>query len=450
MKRKAFFIFLLFLVQTALPISAQAFLLEEQEVSSKDGQCRVRYLTEKNVKGWYITANQFNCPNEGWLDGYHDLTIYNAFSQPVERIYGYFSYGYWTGSAFVKAPFLTRFAEDLGVVKATFLLARDDTYDMDYIGQMTARKNKIGDYSAFQVCNPFKLLIVTDQIPAFANRKKQQIIFKNIERHVRSVCPTEEKVLLFVSPVIEPRQNDILFYSEIDLKNHTSKNVWQEEELKKSGYYTKILEAGNFEDLVSLHEDDLDELRTALNKKISLIPFKTTPQKKHSIIFSDEPRQPISPSKFEDKELPKEVIQTSFVEEEEQPVIEEEEPTLKTEETNLNQALFLFPKPQKNYKHRINKTTSLEKEPVAHLQILSKIKKAPVDIVFTAHVDTADETESFTDFPLPLVLKKGELETGWYQIKGKLKAYDSPNGYHGSIEIKEIISCPNRSCSEDK
>ena len=88
--------------------------------------------------------------------------------------------------------------------------------------------------------------------------------------------------------------------------------------------------------------------------------------------------------------------------------------------------------------------------PLAHLSVLSKIKKAPVDISVTAHVDTSADGESYIDFPLPTIIQDEELESGWYQIKGLLNSYEVPDGYHGIIKIKEINPCPNRQCSEEK
>jgi len=452
MRIKAFFIFLLFIFVCSLPHSADAFLLEEQQISSKDGTCKMRYLTEKNAKGWHFVANQLNCPNDGWLDGYHDITIFDAFSQPTEKIYGYFSYGYWTGDAFVDAPFLTRFSEELGVQKATFLLAKDDLNDMDYIGQMVATKNQNGDYGSFHVCDPFRLLIVTEQIPAFANKKRQQLIFKNIEKHVRTICPVADKVMLFVSPVIEPKQEDIVFYSEIDLKNHTSKNTWQEEALKKSGHYSKTIEIANLEDVISPKEKDLDALREALTKKIDLLPFKNVTEKKHSTSFSDtsfsEQKEDLLTNKNDLTETPVPVLKTNhlvafdtFDENIETP---KNDPKNQEKETDL----FSFPLPQKSYHHK--ESIELENHPIAHQCVLSKVKKAPVDVNFIGFVSSNSNKASFITKPLPLIVQGKVLKTGWYKISGSLNANNPPPFYRGTIKATSIQSCKNESCEVDK
>ncbi len=439
-------VFLLFLVMFfcwQMPF-AHAFLLEEQQISSKDGTCRMRYLTEKNVKGWFFTTNHLNCPDDGWLDGYHDITIYDAFSRPTEKVYGYFSHGYWTGDAFVDAPFLTRFSEELGIQKATFLLAKDDLNDMDYIGQMVATKNQNGEYGSFHVCDPFRLLIVTDQIPAFANKKRQQLVYKNIEKHVRSVCPIADKVMLFVSPVIEPKQEDIVFYSEIDLKSHTSKDTWQEEALKKSGHYAKTVEVANLEDIISPNEHDLDNLRKALSKKIDLLPFKNVTEKRHATSFSD--------SLMEKNEI---LIQDDKNEE---PILKtnhaitfdaEDEGEAKNVSVEKKSDLFSFPVPQKSYQHQEKKIKQLE-EPIMHLCVLSKVKKSSVDVYFVGKVVHHTNKESYLDLPLSLVLKGKILKTGWYKISGSLDCNNSPTSYHGVVRAKSIDSCSNEKCEDVK
>lgn len=451
MKVKAFFLFFILFITCSFSYSANAFLLDEQQISSKDGSCRMRYLTEKNVKGWRFAGNQLNCPNDGWLDGYHDITIYDAFSQPTEKIYGYFSYGYWTGDAFVNAPFLTRFAEDLGIQKATFLLAKDDLNEMDYIGQMVATKNQNGDYGSFHVCDPFKLLIVTEQIPAFANKKRQQIIFKNIEKHARTICPAGDKVMLFVSPVIEPKQEDIVFYSEIDLKNHTSKNTWQEDSLKKSGYYSKTIEVANLEDVISPKEKDLDALREALTKKIDLLPFKNVTEKKHSTSFSDvsfvEKKEQ---ALMDDVEHIDPVLKinhpVTFEESDEEITPVKDEFKYQEKETSL----LSFPTPNKNYQHSEKPILKSEEYPIAHQCVLSKVKKAPVDVAFIGFVDSNSNKASYTSKPLPLIIQGKVLKKGWYKITGSLDANDQPPFYRGTVMVKKIQSCKDAQCEVNK
>lgn len=443
MKRKlVFLLFLVILFFGQIPF-AHAFLLEEQQISSKDGSCRMRYLTEKNVKGWYFTSNHLNCPNDGWLDGYHDITIYDAFSQINEKVYGYFSYGYWTGDAFVNAPFLTRFSEELGVQKATFLLAKDDLNDMDYIGQMVAKKNQNGDYGSFHVCNPFRLLIVTEQIPAFANKKRQQMVYRNIEKHVRSVCPMADKIMLFVSPVIEPKQEDIVFYSEIDLKNHTSEDTWQEDALKKSGHYAKTIEIANLDDVVSPNEYDLDNLRKALSKKIDLLPFKNVTEKKHSTSFADSSLNKNN-LLIQDNKSEEQILKTNHA----IAFDEEHEIEIKNISTETKSDLFSFPVPQKSYQYQEKSSSQIENEPIMHLCVLSKIKKSPIDVSFVAHVVKHTNKESYVDLPIPLILKGKILKSGWYKISGSFDANKAPESYYGVVRVKKVYTCSDEKCGE--
>ncbi|MBO7244204.1 MAG: hypothetical protein J6V53_02845 [Alphaproteobacteria bacterium] len=421
MKRK-FFLGLTFFIYTAIGFNhpLHANFVEEKEISTKDGSCSIRYLTDKNIKGWYFDAKDITCSEDGWLDGYHDLTIKNAFSKPVEQLYGYFSYGYWTGSAFVKSPFLTRFTEENGDQKATFLLARDQSYQLDYIGQMIAKQDKMGSYGSFQVCNPFRLLIVTENIPVFADKKKLRSIFKEIEKQVRSICPAEEKVMLFVSPVIEPTQEDIVFYAEMDLKNNTQKVKWQEESLKQSGYYEKTVEAATLSNIVSPNTRDLDVLRKTIAKKIDLIPFKVK-QDPQNVSFETQKK---------DISLEKEITpQTSFIKTATQ---NDDEDLLNQEENSFEEPQFLLPEPNKNYQHQ-NKVNEEDASPVMHLCILSKIKQENVPIQTVVHIQDNTYNESYTNSPLPLKIGGHALKAGWYQVTGSLRANQEDDIYYGTI-----------------
>lgn len=421
MKTKFFFSLLLLLgtFVSFANIGHGAFV-EEKEIPTKDGSCSIRYLTNKNVKGWYVDADEISCTEDGWIDGYHDLTLYNAFSKPIEQIYGYFSYGYWTGTTFVKSPFLTSFTEETGDQKATFLLARDSTYQLDYIGQMIAKKDSMDSYGSFQVCNPFRLLVVTENIPVFADKKKQRLIFKNIEKQVRSLCPSEEKVMLFLSPVVEPRQEDIVFYAEMDLKNNTQKTKWQEEALKQSGYYEKTVEAATLSNIVSPNVKDLEVLRKTIAKKINLIPFKK--QESNETISFDEEEKPTTPAVKRS--------QVSFKEEVEADV---EEDVLTETDDAFQEPKFLIPEPNKNYQHEQPMLNPDKHEPIMHLCILSKIKQDTVPFANIVHIQDNKEDESYTDMPLPLKIKGHALKPGWYKISGLIDATLQDDGYTATI-----------------
>ena len=421
--QKKFFLGLSFFIFTtmAFPGSLHANFVEEKEISTKDGSCSIRYFTDKNIKGWHFEADDISCSEDGWLDGYHDLTIYNAFSQTVEQLYGYFSYGYWTGKTFVKSPFLTIFSEENGDQKAIFLLARDDAYQLDYIGQMVSKTDKTGAHGSFQVCDPFKLLIVTENIPIFADKKKLNVIFKEIEKQVRSLCPTEKKVLLFVSPVVEPTQEEIIFYAEMDLTTNTQKIKWQEDALKRSGLYEKTIETATLTNVSAPNTKDLDVIRKTIAKKINLIPFNVkkepenisfTPTKKE--ISLDEEINPT----------------TSFTNNIEQ---DKEDDLLNLKNEPFEDPQFLIPEPKKNYQQEstLNQQSSA---PVMHLCILSKIKRESVPIKTVIHIQDNTYNESYTNIPLPLKIDGHALKSGWYQVSGMLDASKNKNdSYYGTI-----------------
>ena len=303
---------------------------------------------------------------------------------------------------------------------SAFLLSRDEAYQLDYIGQMVSKRDKTGNYGSFQVCNPFKLLIVTENIPIFADKKKLNLIFKEIEKQVRSLCPTEEKVMLFVSPVIEPQQDEIIFYAEMDLRTNTQKVKWQEDALRRSGFYEKTIETATLTNVSAPDTKDLDVLRKTIAKKINLLPFKV--KKESQNISFESPKKEIS---FESEEQPS----TSFTKQEGT----SEEELLDLNDEPFENPQFLIPEPKKNYQQ----PTSLYAEsssPVMHLCILSKIKREAVPIKAIVHIQDNTYNQSFTNLPLPLKIEDHALKSGWYQITGMLNSFENlDSNYYGSI-----------------
>lgn len=200
------------------PMRSFAYLLDEQMLKTKDQSCSFYYLTTKNTQGWYFKTSSEACQN-GFLNGYADVTVYNAFSKPIEQIYGYFSNGYWTGEERLgKKDILSRVSDEYGVQKAFFLVDEDKTSDIRYIGQMNARKTKEGSYTPFSFCKPFKVLAVTPNEALFQNPHTVQSLLDTIQKQVREVCPDEEQIMFFASSEKKPTVEDIFFYADVNLK----------------------------------------------------------------------------------------------------------------------------------------------------------------------------------------------------------------------------------------
>lgn len=209
---------------------AESFLLDEQRIYTQNNKCYINYLTEKNTSGWYAETNREECGESGALTGYHNITIYNAFSKPIEKLYGYFSNGYWTGDSFLKQVEFNRFSDELGIQKATFNFSGENKPSgMHYIGQMVTKKTSSGTYPAFRVCSPMRVLGIVDDVKKLDDPHFLQRIFTYVERKVRLMCPMDEQVMLFLSSSDNPKQEEIAVFVRMNLKNRRHKIIRADE-----------------------------------------------------------------------------------------------------------------------------------------------------------------------------------------------------------------------------
>ncbi len=216
-----FFIFLSALVTS----NAYGYMLDEQLLHTQKKGCYINYLTEKNTDGWYIVTNREECNEDKYLSGHHDITVYDAFGKPKERLYGYFSKGYWTGDSHIRNRDFNRFSDELGKQKATFEVFRDEQDEIRFIGQMYTDKTNAGTYPAFKVCGPARLMGIIQDSKKLEDKQFLQRIFNRIEREIREICPTEKQVMLFFSPKENPKQEEIEVFVQMNLVNHRHKIV---------------------------------------------------------------------------------------------------------------------------------------------------------------------------------------------------------------------------------
>ena len=197
----------------ALPVAAGFDM-----VPTQDGQCRFFYPTDKNTSGWYIeTSSQEMCQN-GVVNKQGQVTVYNAFGNPVEQIYGFFSGGYWTGDKELSAQVLSGYAENADTYKVAFELPSDTGFDIRYLSQMVSQKQKDTTFGAFSFCHPFRILVQTGDYGLFQDESLTTEIIDDAARYAKVLCPTEQKIQLFGSSKERPSGDDVFFYADIDLK----------------------------------------------------------------------------------------------------------------------------------------------------------------------------------------------------------------------------------------
>jgi hypothetical protein len=157
------------------------------------------------------------CQN-GVISKHGQITIYNAFGKPVEQIYGFFNGGYWTGDKELSARVISGYAENADTYKVAFELPSDTGFDIRYLSQMMAQKQKDTTFGPFSFCNPFRVLVQTEDYGLFQDKNLTTEIIDEVARYAKVLCPAEQKIQLFGSVKERPAQADVFFYADIDLK----------------------------------------------------------------------------------------------------------------------------------------------------------------------------------------------------------------------------------------
>ena len=197
----------------ALPVAAGFDM-----VPTQDGQCHFFYPTDKNTHGWTIqTSSEHMCQN-GTVNKHGQVTIYNAFGMPVEQIYGFFNGGYWTGNKELSADVIAGYAENSDTYKVAFELSSNTGFDIRYLSQMVAKKQKDTTFGPFSFCGPFRVLIQTEDFGLFQDKSLTTEIIDEVAQHAKKLCPAEQKIQLFGSTKERPSGDDVFFYADIDLK----------------------------------------------------------------------------------------------------------------------------------------------------------------------------------------------------------------------------------------
>lgn len=209
--------YFIFVLLCGLFITTASVMAQSPSLYTKDGKCRYYYFTPKNTQSWYIKTTDGLC-DDGIVDGQGAVTVYNAFSQPIEEIYGFFNEGFWTGDMPLSAPVLYQTVETDSTQKVYFQIPNDTYYDFQLIGQMSSQKQKDGTYEAFKFCNPFRILLQTEESDLFTDDQKLIEIVDELVKKTRNYCPAEETLYFYASRLERPNPDDVFFFAEVDLR----------------------------------------------------------------------------------------------------------------------------------------------------------------------------------------------------------------------------------------
>lgn len=201
-------------------LGALAFSIEVQAnmLSTQDGTCRFFYPSSKNTQGWYIKTSSADMCQNGAVNNHGEVTIYNAFSVPVDQFYGFFNGGYWTGDNSLKADIVSSGVESNDTYKVFFELPAEQGFDVQYVAQMTSHRQKDKTYGPFSFCGPFRVLINSVDFGLFKDETLMTEMIDEIAAHTRKLCPQETMIQLYGATSAEPKMDDIFFFAEIDLQ----------------------------------------------------------------------------------------------------------------------------------------------------------------------------------------------------------------------------------------
>ena len=484
-------IFFVFLLSFVLTIRANAYLLDEQVLETPHKKCKIYYLTEKNTHAWHIETDREECESDKLLRGYHNITVYNAFSKPVEKLYGYFSAGYWTGDSLLPEIDLKRFSDELGVQKATFPVYSDLDNNIFYIGQMTSKKTASGTYPAFKVCAPFRMLGIIADTSRLNNPHFLQTVFQTVEKQTRRFCPAETEVQLYLSDTDNPAPEEVYMYVQLDLKSHHHKIMrspkasrqslkvrqsiddinFDEDELyqtllpaiKKAKRKSALFRALSIDIDESALSDSADE--TDENKSELLKNQKNTPAENK---LNDEKQQlpaefaadlKISPQKEEEKQKTTQDTPENTDNNKEQSAAAYFDTTVPAlpRETKTDSDEVSIPEPQKSYlmpiqpkqkkKHVIQNgllDISDEQQPTAHILFLLHMLNTPVKAQTVLHIQQ-NKARVLKD----TILVLGKKADGWYHLQG-IFSLQSKKVSKASVSLQptELIPCQKPFCAD--
>ncbi len=478
--------FFVFILLSGLLFMAAGVKAQSPSLYTKDGSCRYYYFTPKNTQSWYITATDGLC-DDGVVDGQGAVTVYNAFSQPIEQIYGFFNEGFWTGDMPLSAPVLYQTVEPDSTQKVYFQIPNDTYYNFQLIGQMSSQKQKDGTYEAFKFCGPFRILLQTEESDLFTDDKKLIEIVDGLVKKTREYCPAEETLYFYASRLERPNLDDIFFFAEVDLRAARitiKRNVPPEKnpsDSLASGMPTQPNEdlgvTQNYSDGYGHGFDTnfADNLSGAPAQNAASYNMNNTNNMAHTAnmqsaaqsrgqTHSDTyPRNGISEEsqtfidlrnnspKFARSNHTTQAPNRSRGEKKQN---KSEQPTKDKKLTSSADKNALAGLSEKNNvdKQQLNVKNEQEIDKVPHLLLSSKIMRKPVAGTAVVYISDVMEDSGRSNKPNPLKLEGQNLSIGWAVISGdfEYQSTSSSGKLRGKVLVKSALPCQSKMCKDIK
>ncbi len=402
-------------ITLALLVSALSFPVaaEDYMISTKDGTCRFFYPTHKNTQGWHIDVTPASMCQNGVVGQHGQVTIYDAFSKPVEEFSGFFNGGYWLGKTALTADIISTAVEPNGLYKVYFKLPSEAHFDLQYISQMTARRQKDKTYGAFGFCNPFRVLAHTNDFGLFQDEALVSEIIDELAVYAKRYCPAQHKIMLYAATKEQPDMTDVFYYSEIDLETaevNVKRNLaaqFAQKALTTKNIPADAVEADQMrQEITAQNEQTIQDLEWQNNQE-SIENAPTTDYAFYQANAPETDNQTVMANG--DKNTVSDSIR---------PIMSE----------NDGRAL-------------------LDKAP--HLLLLSRLWNRSVQGTSVVHIIRADNQSAVANQPASLTLTGTDLHIGWGIVSG-LFQYQSGSGANmtGTVQVSSFVPCLNPYCTD--
>lgn len=389
----------------ALPVAAEEFML-----STKDGSCRFFYPTHKNTQGWHIEVTPDSMCQNGVVGHHGQVTVFDAFSKPVEQFSGFFNGGYWLGKTALTADIISTAVEPNGLYKVYFKLPSEAHFDLQYISQMTARRQKDKTYGAFGFCNPFRVMAHTNDFGLFQDEALVSEIIDELAMYTKRFCPTQHKIMLYAATKEQPDMSDVFYYAEIDLatgevnvkRNHAKQ------------FAKRVLASADLPD----DAVEADELRQEMAEQSEqVVP---------NLEYQNNQEPTLPDYSFNQADVVADPVENM-------PTLEGDTVASVNEVSGIgmvnNDAVYM--------------------DKVPHLLLLSRLWKRPVQGTSIVHIARADNHSAEVKHPMVLTLTGNDLHTGWGVVSGLFQHQSGLAGnMTGSVQVSSFIPCSNAYCTD--
>lgn len=444
--------FFVFVLLCGLLIIAAGAHASTPSLYTKDGACRFYYFSPKNTHSWYIQTSDGLCDN-GVVDGQGAVTVFNAFSQPIEEIYGFFNEGYWTGDMALSAPVLYQAVEEDSTQKVYFEIPNDTYYNFQLTGQMSAKKQKDGTYEPFKFCGPFRILLQTNESDLFTDNQKLIEIVDSLVKKTRDYCPAEETLYIYASKLERPNLEDIFFFAEVDLRAARI-TIKRNIPVHSTSLVPGMPSPSYIDERNSQNNHIDDSFFPDLNKDTGANSDKHLMQHAFNTQSRQNAWQPSRENEISTN-LNKQSVVTA-------PKKTELKPLLSNSNTHPNDRnagkVKTLEVNQSESSDRENemKTTSPKVTPseqidkIPHLLLSSKIKRKPVQGTGVLYISNVAGDTGRSNKPNPLQIEGENLSVGWALVSGafEYQSTSTSGKLRGKVTVESVVACQEKQCKD--